>query len=67
MRNFFWGLECCTCKTRIIDVVYNASNHELFCTKTLVKNCIMLIDSTPYRQWHKSHCALPQEGGQDDS
>ncbi|KAM4811517.1 small ribosomal subunit protein eS8-like [Urocitellus parryii] len=54
--NFPWGSECCT---RIIDVVYNASNNELVRTKTLVKNCVVLIDSTPYRQWYESHCALP--------
>nr|XP_012631791.1 40S ribosomal protein S8 [Microcebus murinus] len=57
--NFSWGSECCTRKTRIIDVVYNASNNELVRTKTLVKNCIVLIDSTPYRQWYESHYALP--------
>ncbi|ELW69910.1 Ras-associating and dilute domain-containing protein [Tupaia chinensis] len=51
--------ECCTCKTRIIDVVYNASNNELVRTKTLVKNYIALIDSTPYRQWYESHYTLP--------
>ncbi|CAO2586443.1 40S ribosomal protein S8 [Lemmus lemmus] len=56
--NFSWGSECCTRKTRIIDIVYNASNNELVRTKTLVKNCIVLIDSTPYRQWYESHCAL---------
>ncbi|KAK7814973.1 hypothetical protein U0070_024316 [Myodes glareolus] len=33
--NFSWGSECCTRKTRIIDVVYNASNNELVRTKTL--------------------------------
>ncbi|KAJ8795355.1 hypothetical protein J1605_018370 [Eschrichtius robustus] len=44
---------------RIIDVVYNATNNKQVRTKTLVKNCIMLIDSTPYRQWYKSHYALP--------
>lgn len=57
--NFSWGSECCTRKTRIIDVVYNASNNELVRTKTLVKNCIVLVDSTPYRQWYESHYALP--------
>uniref|UniRef100_A0A2K5KK29 40S ribosomal protein S8 n=1 Tax=Cercocebus atys TaxID=9531 RepID=A0A2K5KK29_CERAT len=51
--------ECCTRKTRIIDVVYNASNNELVRTKTLVKNCMVLVDSTPYRQWYQSHYALP--------
>ncbi|XP_040191502.1 40S ribosomal protein S8-like [Rana temporaria] len=57
--NFSWGSECCTRKTRIIDVVYNASNNELVRTKTLVKNCILLIDSTPYRQWYEAHYATP--------
>ncbi|CAO2635065.1 40S ribosomal protein S8 [Lemmus lemmus] len=57
--NFSWGSECCTRKTRIIDVFCNASNNELVRTKTLVKNCIVLIDSTPYRQGYESHYALP--------
>ena len=38
-------------KTRILDVVYNASNNELVRTKTLVKNCIIQIDATPFKQW----------------
>merc|ERR1712131_59965 len=46
-------------KTRIIDVVYNASNNELVRTKTLVKNCIVLVDSLPYRQWYEAHYATP--------
>ena len=46
--SFSWGSECCTRKTRTIDVVYDASNNELVRTKTLVKSCIVLIDSTPY-------------------
>lgn len=25
----------------------------------MVKNCIVLVDSTPYRQWYESHYALP--------
>ncbi|RXN01366.1 hypothetical protein EOD39_7051 [Acipenser ruthenus] len=57
--NFSWGSECCTRKTRIIDVVYNASNNELVRTKTLVKNCIVQIDSTPFRQWYEAHYATP--------
>ncbi|KAK1879096.1 40S ribosomal protein S8 [Dissostichus eleginoides] len=57
--NFSWGSECCTRKTRIIDVVYNASNNELVRTKTLVKNCIVLVDSLPYRQWYEAHFATP--------
>ena len=53
--NFSWGSEVCTRKTRIIDVVYNASNNELVRTKTLVKNAIVQIDATPFRQWYEAH------------
>ena len=34
-----------------IAVVYNASNNELERTKTLVKNAIIVIDATPFKQW----------------
>jgi small subunit ribosomal protein S8e len=44
-----------TKKTRILDVVYNASNNELVRTKTLVKNSIIQIDATPFRTWYESH------------
>lgn len=40
-------------------MVYNASNNELVRTKTLVKNCVVLVDSAPFRQWFESHYALP--------
>ena len=39
--NFTWGSEYLTKKTRVLDVVYNATNNELVRTKTLVKNCIV--------------------------
>ena len=48
-----------TKKTRITDVVYNASSNELVRTKTLVKNCIVVIDATPFRQWYEAHYAMP--------
>jgi len=57
--NYSWGSESCTRKTRIIDVVYNASNNELVRTKTLVKNAIVVIDAVPFRQWYEAHYALP--------
>jgi small subunit ribosomal protein S8e len=57
--NFAWASERCTRKTRVIDVVYNASNNELVRTKTLVKNCIVLIDATPFRLWYENHYSLP--------
>ncbi|XP_021532591.2 small ribosomal subunit protein eS8-like [Aotus nancymaae] len=56
--NFSWGSECCTRKRRVINVVYSASNNELVHTQTLVKNCMVLTDSTPYRQWHQPHYVL---------
>merc|ERR1711920_635322 len=56
--NFSWGSEACARKTRIIDVVYNSSNNELVRTKTLVKNAIVVVDATPFRQWYESHYAL---------
>lgn len=46
-------------KTRMIDVMYNASNNELVRTKTLVKSCIVQIDATPFRQWYEAHYASP--------
>jgi small subunit ribosomal protein S8e len=53
--NYSWGSENSTRKTRILDVVYNASNNELVRTKTLVKNCIVQIDATPFRAWYETH------------
>ena len=57
--NFAWASEGTARKTRIIDVVYNASNNELVRTKTLVKNAIIVIDATPFKQWYESHYLLP--------
>merc|ERR1712146_154415 len=53
--NYSWGSEATTHKCRILGVVYNASNNELVRTNTLVKNCIVQIDATPFRQWYKQH------------
>jgi len=53
--NFSWGSEATTRKTRLLDVVYNASNNELVRTKTLVKNAIIQVDATPFRQWYEQH------------
>merc|ERR1712013_191748 len=46
--NYSWGSESQTRKTRILYVMYNASNNELVRTKTLVKNSIVQIDATPF-------------------
>ena len=66
--NFSWGTESMfwtvfkanlssgiTKKSRILDVVYNASNNEMVRTKTLVKGAIVQIDATPFRQWYEQH------------
>lgn len=71
--NFAWSSEGTARKTRIIDVVYNASNNELVRTKTLVKNAIVVIDATPFRQWYEAHYILPlgrkrdKKGEQDEN
>ena len=36
-----------------MDVVYNASNNELVRTKTLVKNAIVQVDATLFKQWSR--------------
>ncbi|KAL6058642.1 40S ribosomal protein [Balamuthia mandrillaris] len=53
--NFSWGSEVVTKKARLLAVVYNASNNELVRTNTLVKNAIIQIDATPFRQWFEQH------------
>ena len=55
---FTWTSEGITKKTRLLNVVYNASNNELVRTNTLVKNSIIQIDATPFRQWYKEFYGL---------
>ncbi|CAG8603770.1 7775_t:CDS:2, partial [Paraglomus occultum] len=57
--NYSWGSEAVTRKTRIIAVVYNASNNELVRTNTLVKGAVVQIDATPFKQWYEAHYAQP--------
>ncbi|GKD93017.1 ribosomal protein S8e family protein, partial [Tanacetum coccineum] len=49
-RNFSWGSEAVTRKTRILDVVYNASNNELVRTQKLVKSAIIQVDASAFKQ-----------------
>merc|ERR1711865_190119 len=56
--NFSWGSEVTTRKTRVLDVMYNASNNELVRTKTLVKGAIIQIDATPFRMWYEQHYGI---------
>lgn len=57
--NYAWGSEHVTRKTRLIGVVYNASNNELVRTNTLVKGSIIQIDAAPFRQWYEAHYHQP--------
>ena len=53
--NFVWQSESFASKTRVLDVVYNATNNELVRTKTIVKNCIVQIDATPFKRYYAEH------------
>ena len=53
--NFSWGSEAITAKSRIVNVVYNATNNELVRTQTLVKNAIVQIDAQPFKNWYRNH------------
>ncbi|KAK9817689.1 hypothetical protein WJX72_000657 [[Myrmecia] bisecta] len=65
--NFSWGSEAVARKTRILNVVYNASNNELVRTQTLVKNAIVEIDALPFKQYYQQHygmeVGLKKKGG----
>lgn len=54
---YSWGSEAISKPTRIVGVVYNASNNELVRTNTLVKGAIIQIDATPFRQWYENRYA----------
>src|SRR3989338_8957247 len=55
---FSWGSQSISKKTRVLGVVYNASNNELVRTNTLVKGAIVQIDATPLRTWYQQHYGL---------
>ena len=48
--NYNWTSEGVAFKTKIVNVVYNASNNELVRTATLVKNTIVRVDATPFKK-----------------
>jgi len=53
--SYSWGTENISRKTRVMDVVYNASNNELVRTKSLVKNAVVVVDATPFKAWYRAH------------
>jgi len=56
--NFSWGSEVATRKTRILNCVYNPSNNEFVRTNTLVRNAVVQIDSTPFRQFYEQRYGI---------
>eukprot|EP00177_Eucheuma_denticulatum_P005167 GFKZ01009408.1.p1 GENE.GFKZ01009408.1~~GFKZ01009408.1.p1 ORF type:complete len:205 (+),score=41.24 GFKZ01009408.1:150-764(+) len=67
--NFAWGSEGFAGKSRILNVVYNASNNELVRTNTLVKGCIVQVDATPFRQYYHKHYGIDigkKKAGEDE-
>lgn len=53
--NFNWASEGVAFKSKITNVVYNASNNELVRTNTLVKNTIVRVDATPFKKYIIKH------------
>ena len=49
--NFMWISQGVSRKCKILEVLYNSSNNELVRTQTLVKNCIVSVDSTPFKYY----------------
>ena len=50
-----WVSEGVSRKWKIFEVLYNASNNELVRTQTLVKNCIVSVDPTPFKFYWYIH------------
>ncbi|GJT67244.1 40S ribosomal protein S8-like protein [Tanacetum coccineum] len=63
--NYSWGSEAVTRKTRILDVVYNASNNELVRTQTLVKGGIE-GEGTAEEAKHSNHVQRKIEKRQEE-
>lgn len=53
--NYNWASEGVAFKTKVLNVVYNASNNELVRTNTLVKNTIVRVDATPFKKYIVKH------------
>ena len=51
--NFCWTSESLAARTRILWVMYNATNNELVRTNTLTKNTVVEIDATPFKNLYQ--------------
>ena len=51
--NFTWISEKVSRKSKILEVLYNATHNELVRTQRVVKGCIVAVDPTPFKYyWH---------------
>ena len=53
--NFNWASEGVAFKSKVQNVVYNASNNEHVRTNTLTKNTIARLDAAPFRKCIAKH------------
>ena len=53
--NYIWTSEHFGARTKIMDIVYNATNNELVRTKTVVKNAVVQVDATPFKKYYLEH------------
>ena len=64
--NYTWQSESVSFKSKIYDTVYNSTSNEFTRTKTLVKNAIVLIDATPFKDWYLQHYGIDLSGKNED-
>jgi small subunit ribosomal protein S8e len=51
--NFVWISEKIARKSKILEVLYNATHNELIRTQRVVKGCVVSVDPTPFKYyWH---------------
>lgn len=51
--NFSWVSEKVARKSKIVEILYNATHNELVRTQRVVKGCIVSVDPTPFKYyWH---------------
>jgi len=51
--NFCWVSEKVARKSKIVEILYNATHNELVRTQRVVKGCIVAVDPTPFKYyWH---------------
>lgn len=53
--NYSWPTQGIACKSKIIDVVYNASSNEFVREKSLTKNTVVLVDAQPFKKWFQEY------------